>query len=39
MITVEKYSLEEIWEMVRAGEVKDAKTLAILSLARDWFAT
>ncbi|MEN8242495.1 MAG: NUDIX hydrolase [Chloroflexota bacterium] len=36
LIIVEKYSVEEVWQMVKNGEIKDAKTLAILSLAREW---
>ena len=33
-IVVEKYSVEEAYEMVGRGEIKDAKTLGALTLAR-----
>jgi ADP-ribose pyrophosphatase len=36
LIWVEKYLIEEVWKMVGIGEIKDAKTLAILSIAREW---
>jgi ADP-ribose pyrophosphatase len=35
LIWVEKYTIAEVWEKVRSGEIKDAKTLAVLALAGD----
>jgi hypothetical protein len=32
---VEKISVEEVWEMAENGEIKDAKTLAVLALVGD----
>jgi ADP-ribose pyrophosphatase len=33
-LTVEQYSLEEVYSMVSSGQIRDAKTLAALFLAR-----
>jgi ADP-ribose pyrophosphatase len=35
LIWVEKITVKEVWEMVRNGEIKDAKTLAIMALVVD----
>jgi ADP-ribose pyrophosphatase len=34
LIWVERYTMEEVWELVRNGEIKDCKTLAVLSIAK-----
>lgn len=35
-LEVEKYSIPQVFEMAQSGEIKDAKTLAILLLAADF---
>lgn len=35
LIWVERYTLEEVWELAKSGEIRDGKTLAVLMLARE----
>lgn len=39
LIWVEKYSISEVWHKVQAGEIRDAKTLAVLALAGERLRT
>jgi ADP-ribose pyrophosphatase len=34
LLTVERYPLDQVWELVSRGEIQDSKTLAALFLAR-----